>query len=183
MTEKTDIADQHPEVVARARKEMDAFRWRELQKGRFHMRVRGEVGQRLVVKVGTDDLFDANFVSQPQRPEEDFTMDLERQNFAVDTELEEEQVELVFWCRGRNLSFEVTLDGEPVGMQLGSSGAAKLTPWELARGDIRSAESSSIAWPDGSGAVLWLEAGVSQALPVVLSPEEIERLNELGYTK
>lgn len=181
--EKTDIADQHPEIVARARKEMDAFRWRELQKGRFHMRVRGELGQRLVVKVKTDDLFDANFVSRPQRPETDYTMDLDRQNFAVDTVLDAEQIELVFWCRGNDLRFEISLDGEPVGLKLGSSGQAKLTPWEIARGEIRSEQADSVVWPDAAGAVLWLEAGVSQMLPVVLTPEEIERLSELGYTK
>ena len=181
--EKTDVKAQHPDIVARARKEMDAFRWNEQQKGRFHMRLRGEKGQRLVVKVSTNDLFDANFVTRPQRPEKDFTMDLARQNFVLSTVLAEEQLELLFWCRGNNLGFDITLDGEPVGMQFGESNKGKLTPFETERTEIPTAEGNAIPWPNAAGTVIWLEAGVSQVLPVVLSPEEIERLQELGYTK
>lgn len=181
--EKTDIKSQHPDIVARARKEMDAFRWRELQKGRFHIRLAGEKGQRLVVKVKTNDLFDANFVTRPKRPETDLSMDLDRQNLAVDTVLDADQLELVFWCRGSNLGLEITLDGEPVGLRFGESGGDELTPLETARGRIPTEAGDAIPWPDAAGAVVWLEAGVSQVLPVVLSPEEIERLQELGYTK
>ena len=181
--ERTDIKDQHPEIVARARAELDAFRWRELQPGRFHIRVSGAVGQRLVVKVSTNDLFDANFVTKPKRPEHDLTMDLDRQNFAMDTLMEEDQLELVLWCRGNNLGFEISLDGEPVGLRFGPDGDGQLTPAAVTRDRIPTANADDVAWPNGAGAVIWLESGVSQALPVVLSPEEIEKLQELGYTK
>ena len=38
-------------------------------------------------------------------------------------------------------------------------------------------------WPERGDALLWLETGVKELLPVILSPEELETLRELGYTR
>ena len=38
-----------------------------------------------------------------------------------------------------------------------------------------------VGWPGRGQAWMWLEAGASEALPVVNTPEEADRLKELGY--
>jgi hypothetical protein len=170
--------------VRRARAELDAFRWRELQRGRFHLRVTGRAGQRLTAAITTDDLFDANFASRPQAPERDFTMDLTRRRLALDTVLDRTgQLELVFWCRGQNLGFELALDSSNAPLDVGAGGAVRGTPFTVERGDIATRSGVELSWPRVGQAMLWLETGVSQALPVVLSPDEIDRLKELGYTR
>lgn len=181
--ERLDVSDRYPEVVQRARAELDAFRWERLQKGRFHLRVRGREGERLVVRVTTDDLFDANFISLPAVPEHDFSMDLERTELALSTTLERDRLELVFWCRGSELQLTLELDGEPLEVSLGADGAAQRGPLVLARADIPTDEGAEVGWPDRGDATLWLETGVQELLPVVLSPEELEALRELGYTR
>ena len=182
--ETRDVAADHPEVVARARAELDAFRWEELQKGRFHLRLRGRAGQRLTLRVTTDDLFDANFAARPAPHEEDFSMDLERENLTLDTQLEDGRLELVFWGRGTTLRLEVALDGVPVALLLGEQLDPRPTPAELARDQIPLlAGSEELEWPEEGRAILWLETGVAEMLPVVLSPEELEVLRELGYAR
>ena len=181
--EKSNVLADHPEVAARARAEMDAFRWDELQKGRFHLRIRAEVGQRVTVKVTTDDLFDANYASRPICPERDFAMDLERKNWSLDTELTEKRLELVFWCRGHGLQFDVRVDGVPIAVHLAGTAWKETSPVALDATDIPTLAGEEVEWPMPGVAALWLEGGVSNVLPVVLSPEEIERLKELGYTR
>ena len=182
--ETTDVAADHPAIVARARREMDAFRWREVQKGRFHLRVVGRKGQRLNLKVDTDGFFDSNFVTRPIRPEGDFNLHLPRRHLELDTVLEEERLELVFWCRGHELDFEVTLDGQGVDLDVGASGQGVSGPQNVARDAIPELVGGTVAWPERTGAVLWLEAGGSGGdQPVVLTPEEIERLRALGYLR
>ena len=90
-TLRHDIAAEHPELVARARAESYAFRWKHLQTGRFHLRLRGRVGQRVEVRIETDDLFDANFVTRPEVAEESFEMDLMRTQLALNVVLEEDR--------------------------------------------------------------------------------------------
>jgi len=181
-TERDNVLAAHPDVAARARAEMNAFRWEELQKGRFHLRLRGKTGKRLVIAVTTDDLFDANFITSPMRPEGDFTMDLERQHLTLDTVLDGDDLEFVFWGRGTSMGYSITLDGDAVPLQLAGAASAP-TPVEVARATIPVAAGDDLPWPAEGQAVLWLEAGVSQVLPVLLSPDEIERLAQLGYTK
>lgn len=181
--EQNNVLAEHPEIAQRARREMDAFRWEELQKGRFHLRVQAAKGQRLTVKVTTNDLFDANFASRPIQPERDFTMDLARKNWSLDTTLLDDEIELVFWCRGNALRFEVKLDGKPCGIDVGAGGTAEASPLSLEREVIPTLAGASLGWPKKGTASLWLEGGVANVLPVVLSPEEIERLKELGYTR
>ncbi len=180
-----DVIDEHPEVRTRARAELDAFRWEQLQKGRFHLRVRGRAGQRLTVAVSTDDLFDANFACRPKRPETDFVLDLERQNLTLDTTLESDRFELVFWCRGTDLVLDVQLEGAPIveGVALGVEGTGQSPPVALAREAVPRAASTDVPWPGTGAAVLWLETGVGEVLPVIPSPEEIEVLEQLGYTR
>ncbi|MDA7650931.1 sulfatase, partial [bacterium] len=86
--ELVDVKDQHPEVVARAREALREFRLAHLSAGRFHLRVRGTKGQRLQLRVSTDDLFDANFITRPALPPDAFEMDLDRSYLALDTVLE-----------------------------------------------------------------------------------------------
>ena len=38
-----------------------------------------------------------------------------------------------------------------------------------------------VGWPGRGQAWMWLEAGASEALPVMNTPEEADRLRELGY--
>ena len=183
--EKSNILDQHPDVVARARADLDRFRWEQLQKGRYHLRIQGRPGARLALRITTDDLFDANFASRPQRPETDFEMDLARQNLVVDTELPSGRIELVFWCRGTAMTFDVTLDGEPIdALHLGAGDPAEgSSPFAVTMGDVPRHPTSAIPVPKPGTAVLWLEEGLADVQPVVPTPEEIERLQELGYAR
>jgi hypothetical protein len=180
--ERRDVASEHPELVARARAELDAFRWDHLQKGRFHLRLRGLEGRRLDLRITTDDLFDANFITRPAVDETDFEMDLERRHLALNTEMESDRLELVFWCRGQNLSIEVNLDGEPLAvLDLGE--AERALPASLRREEIEEKVGAKLEWPDQDTALLWLEAGAGKVAPVVNTPEEIDRLRALGYTR
>ncbi|MDP6409772.1 MAG: sulfatase [Planctomycetota bacterium] len=183
--EQQNVLAEHPDLAARARDELDAFRWEQLQKGRFHLRVHGRAGQRLSLAVTTDDLFDANFACRPKCPETDFALDLGRRKLTLDTTLETDRLELVFWCRGTILGLDLRLDGEalPGGVALGPEGLSRPLPLELDRGGIPQAASGEVSWPDVAGAALWLECGVGEVPGVVLSPEEIEVLEELGYTR
>ena len=176
--ERVNVLEEHPEVVARARAALDAFRWEQLQVGRFHLRVRGEPGSKLVMKVRTDDLFDANFITQPLLPEERFHMNLDRTELTIETELETGGLEWVFWCRGNNLSFEGELDGAPIELP----DIAEL-PHTLERGEILEARAAELGWPEPGQMLLWLEAGAGAVMPVVNTPEEIERLQQLGYVR
>lgn len=180
--ESQDIAGDHPEVVARARKDLDAFRLEQIDVGRFHLRLRGKKGQRLTLRVKTNDLFDANFVSLPSIDENHFEMDLDRSYLAVDTVLTNGRQEIVFWCRGSQLEVEASLDGEPLeGLTVREGRAAKPFPATLARREIEETRKADGAWPELGMAELWLEEGAGDVLPVVNTPEEIERLKELGY--
>jgi len=95
--------------------------------------------------------------------------------------LEEDHAELVFWCRGRMLEFDVRLDGEPLGIDV--DGSVATSPMSIAASAIATLAGSELGWPDRGRALLWLEAGVEEMLPVVPTPEEIEHLRELGYTR
>ncbi len=176
--ELVNVLEDHPDVVARARTALDAFRWEQLQVGRFHLRVRGEAGSRLVMKVRTDDLFDANFITEPLLPEERFQMNLERTELTLETELETGGLEWVFWCRGNNLTFEGELDGEA--LELADIGPL---PHTFERGEIAEARAAELGWPEPAQVLLWLEAGAGAVMPVVNTPEEIERLQQLGYVR
>jgi len=193
--EQRDVAAAHPGVVARARAALDEFRWEKLQKGRFHLRVRGRAGQRLRIAIRTDDLFDANFATRPIRPEADFAFDLPRQQLVIDTQLDGELLELVFWGRGQVLGFEAELDGVPLpgGVLLGAgkeSGDAdvelriedrRALPLSLEAAAIPRATGSELGWPKTGGALLWLESGFAATLSVLPTPAEIELLKQLGY--
>jgi len=184
--EKRNVVAEYPDVVSRARAELDAFRWEQLQKGRMHLRVRAAVGGRLQVRIETDDLFDANFASRPLLPEERFTMEVDRRALELDTVLEEEAVELVFWCRGRMLDVSVVVDGEPLpgGLLVGVEAASRELParLEIDR-DLPRHPSEDIPWPAKGRACLWVETGVADVMPVVPSPEELELLRDLGYAR
>ena len=183
--ERSDVAGAHPEVVLEARAAMDAFRWEQSQTGRYHLRVRGGVGQRLRVRVGTDDLFDANFVARPAPPLADYDLDLDRSRLILDTVLSEGAIELVFWCRGNELSFEVELEGRklPRGIELGLEDEKLLLPGTITPREVPIERAADLGWPGPGGGLLWLEAGATQVAPVVLSPEEIEILRALGYAR
>ena len=176
--EREDVLSEHPKVAARARAALDAFRWEQLQVGRFHLRVRGDVGSKLSLKVRTDALFAANFTTQPLVPEEHFEMNLERTELKIETDLVTGGLEWVFWCRGNNLTFEGELDGEPLEL----ADLAPL-PYTFSRGEIAEARAAELGWPEPGQVLLWLEAGAGSVLPVVNTPEEIERLQQLGYVR
>lgn len=182
--ELVDVAAEHPEVVARARRELDAFRWQNLQKGRFHLRLKGKPGQRLTIHVTTDDLFDANFISKPAYPERAFEMDLARRNLQLDVELSEESFEFIFWGRGNVIGVDVRLDGEPLedGLVL-PPGETRGLPLQIERSAIPTAEGDDLYEIDRDQGLFWREAGVAPVLPVMLTPEELELLRELGYTR
>ena len=184
--EMTDVADQHPEVVARAKAAMDTFRWEQLQRGRYHLRVAGTVGQRLRVEVTTDDLFDANFVARPAPPETDISLDLDRKHLILDTELTKSRMEFVFWCRGEELNLNVTLDGKTLsgGLYLGQEEDPESLPLKIRRSMLPVEEGDeTIGWPAVAEALLWQETGVDEVLPVLLSPEELETMRALGYAR
>jgi arylsulfatase A-like enzyme len=179
--ERTNVAAEHPDVVARARAELDAFRWEELQKGRYHVRVAGAPGQTLRIAVATDDLFDANFVCRPAPPEEDLRMDLERQHLVLETTLEKERLELLFWGRAGRIDITATLDGAPLVLALGEDDERRALPAALDPGAIPVAAREDVPWPDRGVVRLWLEEGASTVLPVLPTPEEIEALQAMGY--
>ena len=184
--ETTDVAARHPEVVARARAELAAFRWEEQQRGRFHLRVVGRPGQRLTVSIRTDDVFDANFTTRPAVAEVDVELDVERENLIYDTTLESDRLELVFWGRGRRLDLDVRLDGVPLegGVLLGSTPRARSLPRALARADIPAIdEDTGLPTPRPGQALLWLDGGATTKLPALPTPEEIEILRQLGYAR
>jgi len=184
--ERIDVSAEHPEIVERARAELAAFRWEQLQKGRFHLRLRGEKGQVLKLRIATNDLFDANFVARPATSEHDFEMDLMRKHLDLETELSDGRFELVFWCRGSELDFEISLDGEPLeGLDLSGDeeDEERTLPAHLLRGHIDELQAESLGWPRAGRALLWLEAGAGKVLPVVNTPEEIELLRALGYSR
>ena len=180
--ESVDVKDQHPEVVARAREALREFRLAHLSAGRFHLRVRGTKGQRLQLRVSTDDLFDANFITRPALAPDAFEMDLDRSYLALDTVLENDRLELRCWCRGSDLRVEATLDGEPLnGLTLAPGSEARPLPADFDRGELPERRAEDLGWPGRGQAWMWLEAGASEALPVVNTPEEADRLKELGY--
>ncbi|MEW6746649.1 MAG: sulfatase [Planctomycetota bacterium] len=183
--ERKNVIDDHPELAATTRALLDRFRWEELQKGRYHLRILGERGRRLRIAIETDDLFDANFVAEPGVPEEDCALDLDRRLLEITTVLASSRFELVFWCRGETLRFEIELDGEPLpkGLRYGGEDTARALPLSLGRATIPTLSSLVVGSPAQGGALLWLEAGARETTPVVPTPEEIERLRELGYVR
>ena len=184
--EKVDISDLHPEVVREARAALDSFRWENLQKGRFHLRIRGRRGQRVRLHLTTDDLFDANFATSPLIDEHDATLDLERRNLVIETTLTtSDRMEVVFWGRGSAIGVDALLDGERLvdGITLGPEAEPEPLPGVFKPRRIPTAEGAALSWPERGHACFWLEGGVEQPLPVVLSPEEIEVLRELGYAR
>ncbi|MEM1450666.1 MAG: sulfatase [Planctomycetota bacterium] len=181
--ETIDVAAEHPDVVMRAREALAEFRVEHLSAGRFHMRLRGKKGQRLQLRVRTNDLFDANFLTRPAIDEADFEMDLDRSYLALDTVLANDRLELRFWCRGSDLDVEATLDGVPLqGLTLDDAEGPRAFPTRVARDEILQMRAEDLGWPGPGQARMWLEAGASEALPVVNTPEEVERLRELGYS-
>ena len=182
--ELRNIASEHPDVVARGRAALDAFRRQHIDRGRFHLRVRGKAGQRLAVRISTDDLFDANFVAYPAVDERHFEMDLGRTKRALDTTLSDGRQELVVGCRGSVLSVDATLDGAPLaGLELREGRAPLRLPAAIPRDEIEQRVGEDSVWPRERRALLWLEAGAGDVLPVVNTPEEIERLKALGYSR
>jgi len=182
--EQNDVINKYPKVAQMARKEMDRFRWEKIQKGRFHLRIKSAKGRRLKLRIRTDDLFDANFASKPKTPEMDFAMDLKRHNLCMNTVLEDDLFELVFWCRGTMLDFDIKLDGEalPEGLFIGNSQECLTSPIRLDIRDVPQLDGKTISNPLIPGqAVLWLETGAVQVKPVAPSPEDIEVLKQLGY--
>ena len=180
--EQVDVRAEHPDVVRSARATLDEFRWEMLQKGRYHLAVKGSPGDVLSLEIETDDLFDANFVARPAPPEEAFAMDLERKRLTLATELDASgALELVFWCRGTVLTLGATLGGEPLRVEVEGHGA--LDGGRIALTDVATAASEDVTPPPRGGARLWLEAGVAPVEAVVNTPEEIERLQDLGYAR
>jgi arylsulfatase A-like enzyme len=181
--EMQDVRAEHSEVVKRARELLDEFRWERMQKGRFHLLVRGRAGAKLELAITTDDLFDANFATQPLLDEQRFKLDFARQHLVLETELESERLELVCWCRGERVTVAATLDGRPLeaGVRLGAEEAARPLPLELARGAIPSVAGATLAPPKPDQLLFWLEPGVGDVAPVVPSPEQADLLRRLGY--
>jgi hypothetical protein len=110
-------------------------------------------------------------------------MNLERTELTLETELATGGLEWVFWCRGNNITFEGDLGGEL--LEFGPVGVEDLTasPWTIARGDIPEARAEDLGWPEPGQTLLWLESGAGAVMPVVNTPEEIERLQQLGYVR
>ncbi|MEM6675617.1 MAG: sulfatase [Planctomycetota bacterium] len=182
--ETKDVKDAHPDVVARARRALEEFRVAHLAAGRFHLRVRGRKGQQLRVRIETDDLFDANYLTRPSIDERDISMDLERSYLELETVMEGDRLELRFWCRGANLEVEASLDGKALGgLTVDDAAGERTLPASVARASIPERVAEDMGWPRPGRATLWLEAGASEALPVVNTPEELDRLRELGYAR
>ncbi|QDU66209.1 sulfatase [Engelhardtia mirabilis] len=183
--EVTDVAAQHPELVQRARRELERFRWEHLQLGRYHLRVVGRPGQRLTVSIGTDDVFDANFTTRPATPEADVELDLDRRSLVLDTTLEDSRWELVFWGRGQQLDVDVRLDGQPLeaGALLGNADRSRSLPLALTRDEIPALDADDVSGPKLDQALLWLDAGASTETSTLSSPDELEMLRQLGYVR
>ncbi|MBL8842187.1 MAG: sulfatase [Planctomycetes bacterium] len=178
-----DVKGDHPDIVARGREQLDAFRWEHLQRGRFHLRVAARAGARLRIALSTDDLFDANFAARPLPPETDCTLDLERRHLVIETTLTADRFELVCWARGDRLTLDVTLDGQPLerGVRLGSASDAQPAPLAFERPTLVAVEGATLTPPHLGEALFWLEPGAGNAAPVVPSPAELELLRQLGY--
>lgn len=185
--ETTDVSANHKNVVARAQTDLAEFRWQQLQRGRFHLRVVGRKGQRLTVSIRTDDVFDANFAARPATPDGDVRLDLARENLILDTSLVSERLELVFWCRGRRLDLDVRLDGMALegGVLLGNTERPQPLPTALSLDldEVPSLDADSAQAPMRGQARLWIDAGSTSRLPEVPSPEEMEILKQLGYAR
>lgn len=183
--ETRDVAPQHPEIVARARADLANFRWEQLQRGRFHLRIVGRPGQRLSIEIRTEDLFDANFATRPAVAESDARLDLERRNLVIDTTLDEPRLELLFWCRGRQLSLDIRLDGEAleVGTLLGEASPVRTFPVTVDSEEVPTLEAARAPAPVAGQARLWRDAGAATRLPELPSPGEIEVLKQLGYAR
>ncbi len=108
--ERTDIAALNPDVVATARATLDAFRLRELDRGRYHLVIPGGS-----LSITTDGLFDANFITQPAIDRSAWELDLDRQELTIASE---GPLELAFWLRGETMTW--TLDGEAHEVDLGA---------------------------------------------------------------
>ncbi len=183
--EIANVAAQHPEVVQKARKELEQFRWEQLQLGRYHLRVVGRPGQQLTVAIETDDVFDANFASRPAIREVDVDMDLDRRNLVIETTLEDSRWELVFWGRGHEFALDVRLDGRVLegGALVGTEDRARTLPLVLTRSEIPALDEEDVRAPKAGQALLWLDGGATAGMPTLPSPEELEVLKQLGYAR
>ena len=83
------VTAQHPELVTRARVDLADFRWEQIQRARFHLRIGGRPGQRLTVAIRSDGLFDANFATRPALAESDVRLDLARQHPELEATLDD----------------------------------------------------------------------------------------------
>lgn len=185
--EITNVSAKHLNVVTRARADLAEFRWRQLQRGRYHLRVVGRPGQLLTISIRTDDVFDANYATRPATTDRDVRMDLERKNLTLETFLVSERLELVFWCRGRRLDLDVRLDGRSLegGLLLGNTEQPRSLPLVLSLDldEVPSLPAESAQAPTRHQARLWVDAGFTSTLPEVPSPEEMEILKQLGYAR
>jgi hypothetical protein len=108
-------------------------------------------------------------------------MDLERQHLVLETTLEKERLELLFWGRAGRIDITATLDGAPLVLALGEDDERRALPAALDPGAIPVAAREDVPWPDRGVVRLWLEEGASTVLPVLPTPEEIEALQAMGY--
>jgi hypothetical protein len=95
-------------------------------------------------------------------------------------------MEFVFWCRGEELTLNVTLDGKTLsgGLYLGQAEDPESLPLMIRRSLLPIEEADkTIGWPALAEALLWQETGVDEVLPVLLSPEELETMRALGYAR
>ena len=81
------------------------------------------------------------------------------------------------------MTCEGTLDGEPIQLLVHGEDESQALPVGLERSLIPEARAAELGWPEPGQALLWLEAGAGAVLPVVNTPEEIERLQQLGYVR
>lgn len=182
--ETKNIAAEHPEFVVSARRKLQEFRWHQLQKGRFHLRLAGLTGQEVSIRIVTDDLFDANFATWPILSDKDFKMDLERKSLSLKSILKSDQLELVFWCRGKTLSLNLTVDGRDITSALytfaedDDEGALGR---EFSMHRIARRDGKKDPWPPRGSAYLWEQHGFDTSVHVIPSPEQIELLEQLGY--
>ena len=61
------------------------------------------------------------------------------------------------------------------------AGGERVQDGNVAHATIPVLASAEVDWPDEGRATLWLEAGATPTAPVTHTPEELERLRELGY--
>ncbi len=183
--ETKDVRAARPDLVKRGRALLDEFRWERLQQGRFHLRVAGRAGAKVTIEVTTDDLFDANFAARPLIDEHDFALDFDRQHLVLSTTMASDRLELVCWCRGENLTFTVSFDGEPIdhGIRLGQDADPRSSPLSIARDAVPSVAGATLAAPSPLQALLWMEPGTGDVAPIVPTPQEAEMLRALGYAR